>query len=202
MWTKGVASLLSALLAGAILCALSVSPAAVAGDANFPERLSLGRQELRLNGAGVRYRAIFQVYAAAFYAPERRSRDFEVYTSEPRRMAMVMLREVTSDELGRAFINGIHQNSDRAEITRMVGPIAQFGAMFGAVAKLRPGDVLTVDWIPGAGTVVQLNGKGFGEPVPDPAFFNALLRIWFGERPADPLLKKALLGEKAGREAY
>ncbi|WP_167773004.1 chalcone isomerase family protein [Ramlibacter humi] len=177
-------------------------PLARAAGANFPERVSLGQHEVILNGAGVRYRAIFQVYAAAFYSSDRKTKESEVYSREPRRMAMVMLREVTSDELGRAFINGVYQNTDRAEVARMVGPIARFGAMFGTVAKLRTGDTLTVDWIPGAGTVVQLNGKSFGEPVPDPAFYNALLRIWFGERPADPLLKKALLGERAGQESY
>ena len=51
------------------------------------------------------------------------------------------------------------------------------------------------DWIPGTGTVCELNGKRIGEPASDINFYNAVLRIWLGEKPADRSLKPALLGE-------
>jgi hypothetical protein len=56
--------------------------------------------------------------------------------------------------------------------------------------------VLHIDWIPGTGTVCELNGKKLGETVPDVAFYNAILRIWLGDKPVDRSLKTALLGEK------
>jgi len=52
-----------------------------------------------------------------------------------------------------------------------------------------------VDWIPGTGTQCMLNGKKVGEVLPDLAFYNAILRIWLGDKPADSSLKAAMLGE-------
>ena len=46
----------------------------------------------------------------------------------------------------------------------------------------------------------MVNGKPAGDPVAEPEFFNALLRIWLGPTPADAQLKDALLGiEPKGR---
>jgi hypothetical protein len=56
--------------------------------------------------------------------------------------------------------------------------------------------VLITDWIPGSGTLVTLNGKKVADPIPDAAFYGALLRIWLGEKPVDAKLKTAMLGEK------
>ena len=51
------------------------------------------------------------------------------------------------------------------------------------------------DWVPGTGTVLTLNGKPMTEAMPEPLFYNALLRIWLGEKPADDDLKEDLLGQ-------
>jgi hypothetical protein len=54
---------------------------------------------------------------------------------------------------------------------------------------------LHLDWIPGTGTQTELNGKKLGGPIPDINFYNAILRIWLGDRPVDRSLKPALLGD-------
>ncbi|MDP3610346.1 MAG: chalcone isomerase family protein, partial [Rubrivivax sp.] len=59
---------------------------------------------------------------------------------------------------------------------------------------LLTGDNFSIDYVPGVGTSVLVNGKAQGEPVKEPEFFNALLRIWLGPKPADESLKAALLG--------
>ena len=43
---------------------------------------------------------------------------------------------------------------------------------------------------------VTVRGVPQPDPVKEPAFFNALLRIWLGPSPADWKLKDALLGIK------
>jgi hypothetical protein len=53
-----------------------------------------------------------------------------------------------------------------------------------------------VDWVPGTGTVMTLNGKSVSEPLPDIGFYNALLKIWLGDKPVDTSLKPLLLGAK------
>jgi len=59
---------------------------------------------------------------------------------------------------------------------------------------LNKGDVLTLDWLPGTGTVMELNKRPVMAPLRDMVIYNALLNIWLGERPADPSLKDKLLG--------
>ena len=68
------------------------------------------------------------------------------------------------------------------------------GRLFAAIPGLKKGDALLVDWVPGTGTVCTLNGRKIGETVPDLAFYNAILRIWIGNEPADTDLKPKLLG--------
>ncbi|MDN5506720.1 MAG: chalcone isomerase family protein, partial [Comamonas sp.] len=50
-------------------------------------------------------------------------------------------------------------------------------------------------WLPGQGAIVTVKGQPQGEAFKEPEFFNALLGIWLGPKPADQQLKKALLGE-------
>lgn len=52
------------------------------------------------------------------------------------------------------------------------------------------------DWLPGEGTQCYLNGKKIGGVIPELAFYNAVLRIWIGDKPADYALKAALLGAR------
>jgi len=61
---------------------------------------------------------------------------------------------------------------------------------------LKTGETFELDWIPGTGTVLTVKGKVEGEPFREPEFFEALMRIWLGPKPADWALKDALLGIK------
>ena len=62
------------------------------------------------------------------------------------------------------------------------------------IGGLKKGDVVIGDWVPGQGTVMTLNGKPVTDNISDPLFYNAVLRIWYGDKPADIALKKSLLG--------
>ena len=53
--------------------------------------------------------------------------------------------------------------------------------------------VIYLDYIPGRGTRVTINGESKGL-IAGRDFNNALLDIWLGEEPADKGLKKAMLG--------
>jgi hypothetical protein len=59
----------------------------------------------------------------------------------------------------------------------------------------RHGNVITLNYIPGTGTQLGLDGQSKGTPIPGEDFYRALLRIWLGEDPVDQSLKKALLGQ-------
>eukprot|EP01133_Synstelium_polycarpum_P005468 gene5468-6324_t len=187
-------------LAAACLCA-ALAQAALAvevGGVRLDETVQLASRELKLNGAGVRYKVIFKVYTIALYLPEKKSQLADILALPgPRRLEIVMLRDITSDELGLAFMQGLNRSSEQADRTRLLSQTMQFGAMFAMVPGLKKGDILTVDWLPDEGTLCRLNGKQVGDKVPELAFYNALLKIWIGAHPADTQLRAHLLGDMA-----
>jgi hypothetical protein len=144
----------------------------------------------------VRTRFFIKVYAAGLYLPEKKTSVTDLLREEgPRRVTIVMMHDVSSDTFGKAFMEGLNDNVDKAERTRLVPQITKFGQVFGMVDNLKKGDVMHLDWIPGSGTQCELNGRKLGDPIPDAAFYNAVLRIWLGDKPVDRSLKPALLGD-------
>lgn len=167
------------------------------------DSIQLANTELKLNGAGIRYKAIFKVYVAGLYLKEKKTTVPDVLAVPgPRRVTIVMLRDLSNEDFGRGFMQGIQQNTDKAEKAKLTSQFLRFGELFASVPELKKGDVMTNDWIPGVGTVLTLNGKKLGEPYPDLAFYNALLRIWLGDSPVDKGLKKAMLAEPDDRSNY
>lgn len=185
-----------ALLAGAFL-ACSFSQAAVAAEVSgvkFAETVKVAGKELQLNGLGVRTKFIVKVYATGLYLQEKVATVEDAMKQEgPRRIQLVMMRDISSDDFGGAFMSGINNNSDATQKTKIVAQISKFGEMFGMLESLKKGDVLDLDWIPGKGTVVLLNGKQIGDVAPEIGFHNAVMRIWLGNQPADASLKTKLL---------
>lgn len=193
-------SRLARCLAAASLCGALAQPALAVdvGGVKLDDTVQLASRELKLNGAGVRYKVIFKVYAIALYLPEKKTQLADILALPgPRRLEIVMLRDITSDELGKAFMQGLNRSSDQADRTRLLSQTMQFGAMFEMVPGLKKGDILTVDWLPEEGTLCRLNGKQVGDKVPELAFYNALLKIWIGAHPADTQLRAHLLGDTA-----
>jgi hypothetical protein len=174
----------------------SAQAAEVAGI-KLDDTVRLANQDLKLNGAGIRYKAIFKVYVAGLYLAEKKNTVSDVLAAPgAKRVTIVMLRDVSNEELGRGFMSGINQNSDRNEKVKYINQLQKFGEIFASIPELKKGDILTTDWIPDAGTIIHVNGKKVSDALPDPTFYNALLKIWIGDKPVDTKLKPAMLGEK------
>jgi hypothetical protein len=193
------------LFACAVLMAVAGVPFAhaqtteVAG-VKYDREVQLAGSRLQLNGAGVRYKAIFKVYTAGLYLGSKAATPESVIAAPgAKRMHIVMLREIDANELGRLFTRGMQDNSTREDFAKSIAGTIRLGEMFAARKKLAAGDNFFVDYVPGAGTTILINGKAQNDPIKEPEFFNALLRIWLGQSPADAQLKDALLG-KAGAE--
>lgn len=181
----------------AALAGIGAAGAAEVAGVKLDDVARVANQELKLNGAGIRYKAIFKVYVAGLYLTEKKSTVADVLAAPgPRRVTIVMLRDISNEELGRGFMSGIQQNSDRNEKAKLIMQLQKFGEVFASIPELKKGDVLTVDWLPGQGTVVHVNGKKVSDVLPDIAFYNAILKIWLGEKPVDSRLRPLMLGEK------
>lgn len=183
-------------LALTLLGLAAVTNAAEISGVKLDERTSVGASALVLNGAGLRRRAFFKVYVAALYLSERTDSSQEVLgLGGAKRVSITLMRDLTARELVDALEDGIRNNSSPAEQLAVSGRVEELAATMLAVRQGRRGDVLTVDWLPGSGTQVLLNGDVKGAAIPGEDLYRALLRVWLGEHPTSESLKRALLGQ-------
>lgn len=185
----------SAVLALAGAISISAHGAEIEG-VKLPDtaRVSDPGPELVLNGAGVRTRLFFKVYVGALYLQKKTTRA-EDALADPgaKRVALHMLRDLGADQLFSALSDGLRKNHTPEQLAPFAPQVKQLEGIFNAVKAANKGDVIVLDYLPGAGTRVIFNGSDKGT-VPGEAFNRALLRVWLGEEPADESLKKAMLG--------
>lgn len=161
----------------------------------FEPTVQVGGTALQLNGAGVRTRAIFKVYAAGLYVPQKANSAGTLLAQKgPRRMVLTMLRSVDADSFGGALNDGLKANLTEAQFAGFKAQIDALNANLKAVGEAKKGDVIHFEFTPDAGTRVLVNGQPRGAAIPGEDFFGAVLRIWLGDKPVDASLKKALVG--------
>lgn len=162
----------------------------------YENSIRSGTTPLVLNGAGIRYKAIFKVYTAGLYLTSKASSTEAVLaTPGPKRIHIVMLREINSSELGKLLTRGMEDNAPRDDFSKSIPGTLVMSELFFAHKKLKAGESFSVDWTPGVGTVILVNGKPGTPPIKEPEFFSVMAKIWLGKSPADSLLKDALLGK-------
>ena len=163
------------------------------GDVELPERVELSDGEaLVLNGAGMRKKFFVSVYAAGLYLPEATQDAQAVIAADgPRQVLMHFVYDgVSRDKITRGWSEGFRANLDDAAFADFEADLAAFNALF---EDAREGDVYALTYRPGQGTEVRLNGETRGR-IAGQGFIRALLSVWLGDHPADPSLKRALLG--------
>ena len=189
-----------ALLLAAGLCWGAAATAAVAVElagVKVEDSATVSGTKLQLNGAGIRYKGPFKVYVGDLYTTKKVSSMEELVAAPgPKRLTMTFLREIEAGPFGKLLTRGVEDNNSKAEMSKLVPGLIRMGEIFTVNKVLVPGDVITLDWIPGTGMVVTAKGKVQGEPFKEPEFFKAIMSIWFGPVPADHTLKDAMLGIK------
>jgi hypothetical protein len=180
---------------GAAGAAVWPAQAVEVGGARLADAATVAGQALVLNGAGVRTRVFFKVYAMGLYLPRKAGRTDEVLKMDgARRVTLHLLRKLSGEDFAKAFTEGLDNNTAEAERQQLADQIRAFVGTFSRQGDLKEGDLIHMDWVPGTGLVAELNGKAIGAPIAEPAFYNAVLRIWLGDKPADEALKPLLLG--------
>ena len=183
-----------------MLCLFLMSFSAFAlevAGVKMEDRDRVANTELVLNGAGLRKRAFFQVYAIGLYLPEKRMLAAEaIVATGPKRIAIHMLRDVDALQFVDALKDGMKDNLNETEMKGLDPQITQFSALMNQVKLAKKGFQFALDWIPGSGTLLKLEGSPLGGAIAGEDFYRALLRIWLGDNPVQADLKKALLGEK------
>lgn len=164
----------------------------------FEARTRVAGEDIVLNGAGVRAVAWLKGFTAGLYLPARAaSAEGVVAMPGPKRLQMRMLQEVPAAEFAKAVDKGFGRNTPPAQQPALDARRAAFDRQILALGTVKKGDVVDLDFVPGTGLVMALNGRLHGAPVAGEDFYGALLRIFIGERPVDAKLKAGLLGRAA-----
>ena len=177
----------------------AAAAAEVAG-VKLPDRLRIGTggPELVLNGAGLRTRFFLKVYAAGLYLEKKSTTTPGVLALQgPKRVSMHLLRNVSAKQILEALHDGVAANNSPADLAKLKPQLDELDAVMTGMGPIKEGDVVTLDYLPGAGTVVTVNGQAKGKPIAGTALYDALLRVWLGDDPVQDDLKKELLGKQA-----
>jgi Chalcone isomerase-like len=182
-----------ALGAAAVAAVLMASASALARDlagVTLPDTLKAGEKTLKLNGLGLRQKAIFKVYVGALYL-EAPSKDAEAIlaSDQPKAIRMHFLRDLSKAQLIEAFQEGFDANAkDKAAAQK-----ANFAKMLALVPDVKEGETMTFTYVPGKGTTLQAGDKELGV-FEGKDFAEAIFSIWLGPQPPSEGLKKGMLG--------
>ena len=184
-------------LLAVLVCLSGLAHAAVElAGVKFEDKSHLGATELHMNGAGMRARFFLRVYVVGLYLTERKTNAADALALQgAKRLHLVTLRELTAEQFADALVEGIRKNSSDAETAALKARIEEFKGAILEVKTAAKGDVIRIDWLPESGTRLSVNGKQQGKDIPGEDFYNAVLKIWLGPRPAQDDLKDALLGK-------
>src|SRR3990167_9620263 len=95
------------------------------------DRITVNGSPLQLNGAGVRYKAVFKVYTAGLYLGKKAATPEEVLAAPgAKRMQITMLREIDSNELGKLFTRGVQDNAPKTEMSKLIPGLIKMGQIF------------------------------------------------------------------------
>jgi hypothetical protein len=171
--------------------ALSVSvPAAEVAGVKVPDTVTVEGKTLKLNGAGLRKKAIFKVYVAGLYV-ENPTKDAAalISSNEIKSIRLHILRSLKGSQITNAISEGFERNS-KEQLPKLKARLDQLEKM---IPDLSEGDEISLTWIPDKGTVVIARGTDRGT-IDGRDFADALFSVWLGPTPAQEDLKAALLG--------
>ena len=178
----------------ALFCQLA-SAVEVAG-VKFDDQTRVGNGDLLVNGAGLRKKVFFQVYAMALYLPAKSSDAAVVLAAKGgKRVAISLLRDLTAQQFVEALQEGMANNHSEAEMAGLKDRLKQLSDLMLAIGEAKTGNTIVIDWLPDSGTRLTVNGQVKGKDIAGEDFYRALLKIWLGDKPVQDDLKQALLGQ-------
>ena len=162
------------------------------GGVALPETLDAGGKTLVLNGAGLRKKFFFKIYAGALYLPEKESDPGKIVPAdETMAVRMHFIYDgVSAEKLIETWNEGFEKTTG-GQPGPLSDRIAAFNGLF--TGEAGEGDVYDIVYIPSEGVRVIMNGRAVGT-VKGLDFKTALFAIWLGEDPADDGLKEEMLG--------
>lgn len=186
----------SAWWAAALVAALCGVPggaaAATVKGVAFPDAVSLGGQECRLVGVGVRTKFVVSVYLGALYlATPTADAAAAVAADEAKRTVLHFVHSrVEAEKIRAAWREGFAANAG-ASLSGLQERLERFSGWFDQ--DLLQGEQIVLTYQPGLGTEVVVKGAVRGT-IEGADFMRGLWSVWLGEKPVDGGLKRGMLG--------
>jgi hypothetical protein len=181
-------------LAAAAVCLCLAVPAGAGtlAGVTLPDQADVAGQSLVLNGMGLRTKLFIKVYVGGLYLTHKEKNAATVLAADaPRRMALHFIYDVSTEQMCDAWKEGLEQNTPRAAADVKKA----FDTLCGFMDGVGKGQVLTLTYVPGEGTTVEIAGKVKGT-LPGKPTADAILATWIGPDPAPGKdFKKAVLGQ-------
>jgi chalcone isomerase-like protein len=154
----------------------------------MPEIVRVGGRVLALNGMGIGKKLFVRVYVIGLYL-ERKATDAQsaIKSEEGKRIALIMLRDVSR----RQFVEAVEKGMIRNSGVPMPSLRARLDLLEHALPALKKGDVLDFTYLPGVGTLVR--GQQRELKIVGKDFADALLSVWLGPRADSGTLHHDLL---------
>ncbi len=182
------------LLISIIILAVTMTEAQVkVGDATLPSTVTFNDENLIINGAGLREKFFFDIYAGGLYLKKKNNKANAIAASDETMaiklhiLSGMMSRSKMESALRDGFKKATNNNTKALDkrINRFVGYIKE---------EIEEGQIYDIVYEKGKGSVIYKNGveKGFVEGLD---FKQALFNIWIGDKPADKGLKNEMLGD-------
>ena len=153
--------------------------------------VTVQQKTLSLNGAGIRKAYVFvKMYVGSLYTERKVTTPAQLLADPGEKLIRMnfVYKKVEKEKIVGAFAEGLANNSPGvAQSAEAKAFLSLFTNDFVA------GDTVDLLFSPDGTVAASHNGKALGT-VRSPALAQAVLLIWFGEKPADAGLKKGMLG--------
>src|SRR5262245_56634325 len=152
------ALVVTALAAGLAAPVLPAQALEVEGH-NYADTVTVAGVPLKLNGAGVLSQLWLKAFTVGLYLP-RQTTQVSGVLAQPgaKRLRLRLLVDVPSKELVKALNRGVEKNHTEADRAPLAARLARLSELVQGMGKLAVGDAIDLDFRPGAGLALSLNG--------------------------------------------
>ncbi len=181
------------ILAAVFTLQLSTAQTQV-GEVTLPNKITFNSENLALNGAGIRKKAVvLKLYSGGLYLANKSNNSTSIMNADETMAIRLVITSsfVSSDAMSEAVQEGF-EASMKGNTKSLESEIKKFITFFSA--DIVEGDTFDITYQKGKGTVAYKNNKELGT-ISGLSFKKALFGIWLGNDPVDSKLKNAMLGK-------
>ena len=169
-------SFIRTLLAAALLSASIAQAAVQVGGVDFQPELGAQKGMLALNGAGLRTRVGFKVYAMGLYLRAPLTDAAAIIGDKgEKRIRIVLTRDLEAKQFGDALLTGLEKNHEPDELAALKPATDALTGALAAVGEVASGTEILLDQLANGATRLVVNGQQQGHDIADVKFYPCLL---------------------------